>query len=149
MIIPMSHSHLKQVMDIELRAYPWPWTEGMFLDSLLQQHICRVAIGSNQSVVGYLVAYIAVGECHILNVCVEPKQQRQGIGRQLMMDVKLLADEKQAEATFLEVRPSNQIAIDLYETLGFVQVGRRKEYYPAGDYREDGLVYCKNSLINP
>ena len=143
-VLPMTVVHLPQIMEIEQQAYPFPWTEGMFLDSLRQQHLCWVAVDEsnhNNPLLGYLVAYIAVGECHILNVCVSPQKQQQGIGRQLMTHILTHAQNESVEAVFLEVRPSNRTAIALYEKLGFEQVGCRKNYYPAGDQREDALLY--------
>ena len=144
-VLPMTVAHLPQIMAIERQAYPFPWTEGMFLDSLRQQHICWVAFSKTHPqenvLVGYLVAYIAVGECHILNVCVSPQQQKQGVGQHLMAQILIHAQNQSVEAVFLEVRPSNHAAIALYEKLGFEQVGCRKNYYPAGDQREDALLY--------
>jgi len=137
---PLSFRHLPQVMDIETRAYPWPWTEGMFVDSLRSQHLC-FALTEQEHMLGYIIVYVAVGECHILNVCVDPLQQGKGYGRRLLDHALAVAVEQGAEAAFLEVRASNQPAIQLYERRGFEQVGLRKNYYPAGDSREHALVY--------
>lgn len=132
--------HLPQVLDIEQRAYPWPWTEGMFVDSLRNGHLC-FSISEQQSLLGYIIVYVAVGECHVLNVCVDPDHQGKGIGNQLLRHALQAALELGADSAFLEVRVSNVPAITLYERNGFEQVGRRPNYYPAGDDREDALVY--------
>ncbi|MFZ5605410.1 MAG: ribosomal protein S18-alanine N-acetyltransferase [Pseudomonadota bacterium] len=136
----MTEGLLPAVMDIEERAYRWPWTEGMFRDSLNSGYLCHVLADSGQ-LLGYTVIYVAVGESHILNICVEPDKQGLGIGRMLLRHALECAVDHGAEQAFLEVRPSNLPAIGLYESMGFVQVGLRKEYYPAGDAREDALVY--------
>lgn len=136
----MSEALLPAVMDIEERAYPWPWTLGMFRDSLNSGYLCHVLADAGQ-LLGYTVIYVAVGECHILNICVEPEKHGKGLGRLLLRHALERAIDHGAEQTFLEVRPSNTAAIGLYESMGFVQVGLRKDYYPAGDAREDALVY--------
>lgn len=136
----MTEALLPAVMDIEARAYPWPWTEGMFRDSLNSGYLCHVLADAGQ-LLGYTVIYVAVGECHILNICVEPDKHGLGLGRMLLRHALECAVDLGAEQSFLEVRPTNTAAIRLYESMGYVQVGRRKDYYPAGDAREDALVY--------
>lgn len=139
-IQPMSETLLPAVMDIESRAYRWPWTEGMFRDSLNSGYLCHVLADAGQ-LLGYTVIYVAVGECHILNICVEPEKHGLGLGRMLLRHALECAIDHGADQAFLEVRPSNPPAIRLYESMGFIQVGLRKDYYPAGDTREDALVY--------
>ena len=136
----MTESLLPAVMDIEARAYPWPWTEGMFRDSLSSGYLCHVLVDAGQ-LLGYTVIYVAVGECHILNICVEPQKHGLGLGRSLLRHALECAIDHGAEQAFFEVRPTNHGAMRLYQSMGFVQVGRRKDYYPAGDTREDALVY--------
>lgn len=136
----MTEALLPAVMDIEERAYSWPWTEGMFRDSLNSGYLCHVLADAGQ-LLGYTVIYVAVGECHILNICVEPDKHGLGLGRMLLRHALECAVDLGAEQSFLEVRPSNVSAIRLYESMGYVQVGRRRDYYPAGDTREDALVY--------
>ncbi|HVL01086.1 MAG TPA: ribosomal protein S18-alanine N-acetyltransferase [Dongiaceae bacterium] len=136
----MTEALLPAVMDIEQRAYLWPWTEGMFRDSLNSGYLCHALADAGQ-LLGYTVIYVAVGECHILNVCVEPEKQGLGLGRMLLRHTLECAIDHGADQAFLEVRPSNTPAIKLYESMGFAQVGRRRDYYPAGDQREDALVY--------
>ncbi len=136
----MTEAFLPAVMDVEERAYPWPWTQGMFLDSLNSGYLCHVLADAGQ-LLGYTVICVAVGECHILNICVEPEKQGQGLGRMLLRHALETASDQGAEHAFLEVRPSNSSAIRLYESMGFVEVGLRRDYYPAGVKREDALVY--------
>jgi len=136
----LSFSHLPQVMDIETEAYPWPWTEGMFADSIRSGHLCYLASEGDRAL-GYIVAYVAAGECHILNVCVDPTEQGNGLGRKLLRYALGVALDLGANEAFLEVRVSNDPAIGLYEATGFEVVGVRPRYYPADDGREDALVY--------
>lgn len=135
----MSPALLGDVMDIEERAYPFPWTETMFRDSLLSGHLCHVLVEAGE-LLGYVVSYVAVGECHILNVCIEPEKQGRGLGRQLLRHALECAVDQGAGQAFLEVRASNHAATALYESMGFLTVGVRPDYYPAHDGREDALV---------
>ena len=132
--------HLPQVLAIESRAYPWPWTEGMFVDSIRNGHLC-FCVSDQQTLIGYIILSVAVGECHVLNVCVDPNHQGKGIGCKLLDHGFRAAADLGAESVFLEVRVSNAAAIALYERYGFQPVGRRPNYYPAGEQREDALVY--------
>ena len=87
-----------------------------------------------------LVPSAAAGEAHLLNVCVRRDRQGIGLGRLFVRYVLKRAQVAGAETMFLEVRPSNKAAVALYESLGFLEVGRRSEYYPGEVRREDALV---------
>lgn len=131
---------LPAIMAIELESYAHPWSEALFLSCIEGGYINRVLLEGNR-IIGYLIVSVAVGECHILNVCSAPAERRRGVGRYMLLQIFAEAMALGAEQVFLEVRPSNGNAIGLYETLGFEQVGRRKNYYPAAQGREDALVY--------
>jgi len=95
------------------------------------------------------VLSVAAGEAHLLNVCVAPRLQGEGHGRRLMKRLIDLARWHQAQRIFLEVRPSNPRAIRLYHDLGFNEIGRRPNYYPARQGREDALVLALELLHEP
>lgn len=88
---------------------------------------------------GYSLLSIAVGEAHILNISVDPNEQKQGIGRKMLENLIAVAKGR-AETVFLEVRPTNTVAIALYESMGFNEIGIRKGYYPAENGREDAIM---------
>jgi len=135
---PMSIHDLPTVLRNEQRSYSHPWTEGIFLDCLRAGYECWVVM-RGERIVGHGILSSAAGESHLLNVCVNPDYQGQGHGRNL---VQFMLDRARENATivFLEVRPSNLTAYKLYESLGFNEVGVRKDYYPAYVGREDALV---------
>jgi ribosomal-protein-alanine N-acetyltransferase len=83
---------------------------------------------------------VAAGEAHVLNVCVNEAHQRQGHARRMLDHMVDLARGHHATILFLEVRPSNQAALQLYFDFGFRQLAVRRQYYPARDGREDALV---------
>ena len=80
-------------------------------------------------------------EAHLLNVCIRRDTQGRGYGRVLVGHMIKRARILGAQMMFLEVRPSNLTAINLYESLGFGQIGVRRDYYPSALGREDALVF--------
>ena len=133
------------VAAVEARAYEFPWSEGIFRDCLRAGYNCWVLV-REQAVIGYGVLSVAAGEAHVLNVCVAPEAQGEGHGRRLMRRLMDLARWHGAERIFLEVRPSNPRAMQLYHTLGFNEIGRRPNYYPARNGREDAIVMALELL---
>lgn len=138
-IRPMREADVREVMAIERRMYPFPWTERIFRDCLRVGYACRVAEMAGR-LAGYGVMSSGAGEAHILNLCIDADCQRRGLGRQLMLYLLEEAAGRAADTVFLEVRPSNVAALRLYEELGFNRVGTRKAYYPAQHGREDAAI---------
>ena len=137
----MHADDLKQVMEIEVQAYTHPWTEGIFKDCV-RGYRCWVAM-QDEAIVGYAVLMMAPGESHVLNLSVNPEHQRKGIGRALLQLLMEKSAQTGVDMILLEVRRSNQSAIDLYQDEGFHELGVRKGYYPADDGREDAMIYAK------
>jgi len=136
---PMALEDIDRVLLIERVAYPFPWTRGNFCDCLESGYSCWLAEVDGE-IVGYSIFMVGAGEGHILNCCVDPHWQSRGLGRALMYRLIESASEFGAEVLFLEVRPSNSRAIELYISLGFETVGLRRHYYPAVLGREDAMV---------
>jgi ribosomal-protein-alanine N-acetyltransferase len=139
---PMRDEDLDAVLAIELRAYPFPWTRGIFQDCLRADYPAWV-LQRDGAIIGYGKLSIAADEAHVLNVCTAPEQQGQGHGRRLLRALLRLAQGRGAQRVFLEVRPSNTVAIALYHDEGFNEIGRRPRYYPARGGREDAIVMAK------
>lgn len=139
---PMRPTDLTTVMTVETRAYTHPWTENIFRDCLRVGYQCWVLEIAEQ-LSGYAVLTVAVGEAHLLNLCIDPERQGQGFGRRLLQRMLGMAEELQADTVFLEVRESNTAARALYESMGFCQVGLRRDYYPAAKGQEDAVIYAK------
>ena len=137
----MQASDIEQVVSIENDAFPFPWTRGNFLDSLASGYPAWVMRAHDGRLAGYFLLMNAVDELHILNITVRPDLQGSGLGRVLLNKVVALARAENMQSVLLEVRPSNQRALDVYRHVGFVQIGVRKNYYPAGAAaREDAIV---------
>ena len=141
----MRDADIGTVMAIEHRAYPFPWTDGIFRDCI---NACYPSwlLMQEDAVIGYGVISIAAREAHILNICIDPDAQSHGHGRRLLRTLVRIARAQNAERVFLEVRPSNPRAIALYFDEGFNEIGRRPRYYPAHTGREDAIVMAMELL---
>ena len=135
----MQPADLKAVAAVERAAYQYPWSLGIFRDCLLAGYQC-VVLDVGGSVTGYGIMSVAAGEAHLLNLCVHPNAQRLGYGRKLLDAMLAKAVEADADKIFLEVRPSNRIALHLYDTAGFERIGTRPAYYQAENGREDAVI---------
>jgi ribosomal-protein-alanine N-acetyltransferase len=140
---PMGEKDIPAVLAVETAAYPHPWTEGIFRDCLRVGYCCWVAERAG-AVVGHGVMSVAVGECHVLNVCIHPDWQGRQLGRRMLRWLLAIARGHRAETAFLEVRVSNHPAIALYESEGFCEVAVRRGYYPADKGREDAVIMARS-----
>ena len=137
----MRPADLKAVAEVEIASYQFPWSLGIFRDCLLAGYQSLVLDASGR-ISGYCIMSIAAGEAHLLNLCIHPSCQRLGFGRQLLVDALARARLAEVETVFLEVRPSNAVAIALYRSLDFRLIGRRPSYYQADSGREDAVIFA-------
>jgi len=137
---PLAINDILSVLDIENKAYPFPWSEAVFRDCLAGRYICRALLDPNDDLIAYSVISVAVEECHILNICVIAGCQRLGVAEYFLRKLLDEAIFLGAKHAFLEVRNSNVPALALYSKFGFTQIGKRKGYYPDTEGREDALV---------
>jgi ribosomal-protein-alanine N-acetyltransferase len=144
---PLREDDLEAVMAIEQRAYPFPWTRGIFRDCLLAGYPAWL-LHEHGLAIGYGVISLAADEAHVLNICISPERQGRGLGRELLRVLTRMARDRGAVRIFLEVRPSNPGAIALYHSEGFNEIGRRPRYYPAHHGREDALVMAMELLAD-
>ena len=135
----MAEADLEEVLGIEQAVHAHPWTRGNFTDSIATGYHCWV-VARGRQLAGYGVVTIAAGEAHLLNLSVASAFQRQGIGAELTRFFVKLAQDYGADRIYLEVRPSNTAARALYAAHGFAEMGVRRDYYPAGEGREDAVV---------
>jgi ribosomal-protein-alanine N-acetyltransferase len=156
--MPMSVSDLDAVLAIESVSHIHPWTKGNFSDSLAAGHwaycvrpqLADAIKGSYldpEVLWAYCILFPAVDELHLLNITVSPKLRRLGIGVKMMNAIEGVAAQQNMPRIILEVRPSNEAALRLYQSLGYEQIGLRKNYYPvdpASGLREDAQVLAKS-----
>lgn len=140
---PMQEQDLENIISIESSAYTHPWSMMIFQDCLRVGYCCWVLERDDQ-IDAYGVMSVAAGECHILNLCVRPEFQNNGFGTMMLEYLLQLAQEHGADTAFLEVRPSNEHARNLYKHAGFHEVGMRRNYYPAEFGREDAIILARS-----
>lgn len=137
----MGADDLPGVLALEVAAYPFPWSQGNFIDSLAAGYLAWVRHDSQLQLVAYCVAQPGYQETHLLNLTVAPQHQRRGHGRALLLALAGWARERGDAALWLEVRQSNVAGRALYAGAGFDEVGLRRGYYPdAQQKREDAVV---------
>ncbi|MGN6170073.1 MAG: ribosomal protein S18-alanine N-acetyltransferase [Solirubrobacteraceae bacterium] len=151
----LNYSDLPQVLAIERRSFPTPWSLAMFVLELSRPAgVCLAmtqveqarggrglegggrARAGQQQLLGYLVCSRYAGDWHIMNIAVDPTTRRRGLATALLEE--LFARAGRDRAYTLEVRTSNSPAIALYERFGFRPAGLRKRYYQ--DTGEDALI---------
>ena len=139
---PMNERDLDAVAALEASLQVFPWSRGNFADSLSAGHsVWVLRLGGD--LVGFSVVMSVIDEAHLLNIGVGRAYQGQGYGARMLRHAMECARLGGAAKLFLEVRPSNERAVELYRHFGFRQIGLRKGYYPAVLGREDGLVFDK------
>ncbi len=137
----MTEADLDDILVVENVSHTHPWSIGIFQDCLRVGYYSQI-LKNGKDIIAYGVMSIAVEEAHIFNVCVSSMYRGKGFGLQMMEHLLEVAKEKNAKSVFLEVRPSNEVAIQLYNKIGFLEVGIRKDYYPAKNGREDALIFA-------
>lgn len=139
----MRDEDLDSVWAIERQAYHYPWSKGIFIDCLRVPYVCEILELSNRTV-GYAIMSLAGDEAHLLNLCLEEAVRGHGFGRLLLEHLTQRACGEGVRVLYLEVRPSNARALNLYRRAGFARIGVRRNYYRAAGGREDALVLAKS-----
>ncbi|HEX4436939.1 MAG TPA: ribosomal protein S18-alanine N-acetyltransferase [Solirubrobacteraceae bacterium] len=136
-IRPLAYPDLPQVIGVERRVFPTPWSLAMFVLELSKQSgVCLAAL-EGQKLVAYMICSRYDTVWHIMNIAVDLDHQRQGLATALLHELYARVGDDDARYT-LEVRRSNAVAIHLYEREGFRAAGMRRRYYQ--DNGEDALV---------
>jgi [ribosomal protein S18]-alanine N-acetyltransferase len=137
---------LNAIERIERASYPTPWSRSMFAGELAKPSSLSLGAFDRETgvLLGYLVISRYVDAWHVMNVAVAPDQRRRGIARTLLQHLFDVTSADERRGYTLEVRVSNEGAIKLYETLGFVRRGVRRGYYT--DNREDALIMWRDPV---
>ena len=138
----MNRYDLPDVLRIERACYNYPWSEGIFHDCLAAGYSCWVTV-VDEMIAGYGIFQFAAGEAHILNLCVEPARRQMGYARDLLHSLFRAMKISDIHTVYLEVRPTNIAAINLYDGEGFNEVGVRKDYYRANNGKQDALILAR------
>jgi [ribosomal protein S18]-alanine N-acetyltransferase len=141
---PLVEADLHAMAKIETSAHSHPWSLANLADCFGPLHQGTGLFVTQESMpetlVGFALVQQIVDEASLLDICISPVHQGRGLGRQLMEQLIRDAISRQAVVIMLEVRESNQSAIQLYQSLGFVEVSRRKHYYQTAKGHEDAIL---------
>ena len=140
-LVPMTEAHVAAVAALEQVCFSDPWSEQSVRSELNNPLSLWLTALDGDTVAGYVGSQTVLDEADIMNVAVAPEYRRRGIARQLLDRRRDLLAAQGGRSLTLEVRASNEPAIALYESLGYVQVGRRPNYYFKP--REDALILRK------
>ena len=137
----MTDAHVAQIAQLEKQCFSDPWSENSVASELNNRLSLWLVALDGATVAGYIGSQSVGDEADMMNVAVHPDYRRRGIARELVMGLVAALGEKGVHSLVLEVRASNAPAIALYEQLGFIQVGRRPNYYR--NPKEDALILRK------
>ena len=140
-IVPMCDDHLDELEKLEKICFSRPWSKKMLAEELENQCAAFLVAVSGTQVVGYAGLLVVADEGYITNVAVFPAYRRRGVAQQLIAVFDRFARGNRLAFLTLEVRPSNTAAIALYQSAGFREVGRRRNYYDLP--KEDALILTK------
>lgn len=140
---PLHKTDIPQLIHIEETSQVAPWSENIF-KKCMEAGYSGWGVEIEGGLVGFTLVSLLAGECHILNLCILPRFQHQGLGKQLLEYTLDAVKKLDGMIAYLEVRRSNERAITLYKKMGFTQIGERKDYYPVPTGLEDALVFAKD-----
>ena len=140
-ILPMDHSHVPQIAELETLCFSDPWSEASIASELSNPLSCWLVAVEGEKLAGYIGSQTVMGETDMMNVAVDPDFRRQGVAQTLILALVEALKVRGSHWLMLEVRDSNVPARALYEKLGFAEVGRRKNYYR--NPKEDALILRK------
>jgi [ribosomal protein S18]-alanine N-acetyltransferase len=151
-ISPMHRSDLEDVLEIEKHAFRSPWSRQIYLEELDREwarlDVVRERGEDGESrVVAFCNYWLVRDEVHLLNLATHPDRRRNGHGRALMNHMVEFARRQVCRYITLEVRKSNQGALDLYRQFGFLPVGIRPKYYV--EDQEDAVVMLLELPVPP
>lgn len=143
----MCFEDVDAVYSIEVNAYRSPWSVDIFHDCILVNYDCRCLIekeAQTETLIGYIICRFDSRVCHILNIAVAPSSQGTGKGTYFLKQYIDSLDKQSVDMVILEVRPSNLVALHVYQKIGFIEVGVKRGYYSdPGDTGEDAIVLRK------
>ncbi len=140
-IRPMKVSDTEQVEMIEKQIFSIPWSQKSFEDACQSNDNIYLVCEMNGQIAGYCGLWTVLGEGNITNMAVSGGFRRLGIAETLMKEMEKRGMSKNVVTYFLEVRKSNEAAVNLYKKMGYVQIGVRKNFYEKPV--EDALVMSK------
>lgn len=140
-IVPMNEHHVPQIALLEQECFADPWSQQSIASELHNPLSLWLVAQEGQTLLGYVGSQTCLDETDMMNIAVSPASRRQGVARALIEALISALRARGSKQLTLEVRASNGPARQLYESLGFLQVGLRKNYYR--NPKEDALILRK------
>lgn len=137
----MKQEHVEQIAAIEAKCFSAPWSKNSISGELTNPLSLWLVAVDGSKVAGYVGSQSVMGEADMMNLAVLPSYRRRGIGKKLVLELIRCLSLNGVSSLTLEVRISNAPAIELYQSLGFTEVGRRPNYYSSP--KEDALILRK------
>jgi ribosomal-protein-alanine N-acetyltransferase len=135
----MQSGDISAVIAIETEAFSSPWTEEIYVQLIDQSRVELIVLEEEKAgIIGYAVLWCILDQGELANMAVSPEFRRNGLGTYLMASVLETARDRGVKTMYLEVRDSNETAVELYRRFGFSDVGLRKGYYQ--DPKEDARM---------
>ena len=143
----MRPEDLDPVMAIERSSFESPWTKNNFFDEFKNSDLStQLVMEFDHQVIAFAIVWIILDECHLANIAVHTDFRRIGVAEILLNKVIQIARERNCKKIMLEVRQSNEPAIQLYNKYRFEKVGMRKNYYHDGFMRQEDAVLMDLNL---
>lgn len=143
-IYPFTERYIMDLVEISEVSTSYPWCEKIFLDCLKNQYFGWV-LEFNYQPIGFIIILLQQDECHLMNIAVRPEFQRKKFAEYLLVRSIDFARMNLASRILLEVRVTNEAAINFFKKMGAVNIGIRKNYYPSRNgQREDAKVFVFN-----
>ena len=141
----MTSEHVPQIAFLEKLCFHDPWSESSIASELNNSLSLWLVAMEDDTVVGYVGSQTVLGWTDMMNIAVHPDHRRKKIGEQLVLSLEEELKKQESTCLTLEVRASNEPAKSLYYKLGFLEVGRRKNYYR--NPKEDALILRKEWVL--
>ena len=126
------------ILKIERSSFSSPWSLSSFIEEINRPISHLWALTIDEKLSGYICFWMFADDIHLMNIAVHPESRGKGYGHYLLTKMIETGTSMGIETVWLEVRPSNPMAIMLYEKIGFEKIGRRSKYYR--DTKEDAVV---------
>ncbi len=143
-IVPMEERHLDSLARLEALCFPQPWSREALAGELPNPNVCFLVCMEGGQALGYGGMHYALDEFYVDNIAVYPQHRGRGAGKAILAALVEAARARGGRFISLEVRPSNRPAVGLYKGAGFLEAGRRKNFYTQP--LEDGLILTKSFL---
>ena len=139
---PATQEDITAIHEIEVASFPDPWSENSLWTFASDEQVRTLVVARDQEtkdIVGYFALQYVLDEAEIAIIAVKQQYRRQGIGREILQEIKCFCQGKSITTIHLEVRSENEAAIHLYRAFGFEEVGRRKNYYASP--KDDAILF--------